>query len=140
MTTTGLSTLDHSLATTHEWLEDVREELSLEDREQALIVLRAVLHTLRDRLSVEETAEFAAQLPMLLQGLYYHGWTPAGKPLKIRDKQEFLGMIAERLMSNRPPEEAARAVFKMLSNRMTTGQIADTKGILPGEIREMWSD
>ncbi|MBE0534183.1 MAG: DUF2267 domain-containing protein [Phycisphaerae bacterium] len=140
MTTTGLTTLDHSLATTHEWLEDLREEMSLDDHEQALAVMRAVLQTLRDRLTVEEAAEFAAQLPMLLQGVYYHGWTPAGKPQKIRTRDEFLTLIADRLMGNRPPEESARAVFKVLANRMTAGQINDLKSTLPDEIRQLWSE
>ncbi len=140
MTTTGLATLDHSLATTQEWLEDLREEMSLEDQEQALVVLRAVLHTLRDRLTIEETADFAAQLPMLLQGLYYHGWSPAGKPQRIRDRNEFLRLIAERLMGNRPPEDSARAVFKVLSRRMTAGQIDDVKAVLPAEICELWPE
>jgi uncharacterized protein (DUF2267 family) len=30
-----------------------------------------VLHALRDRLTVEEASDLAAQLPMLIRGLYY---------------------------------------------------------------------
>ncbi|HEY5940705.1 MAG TPA: non-homologous end-joining DNA ligase [Gemmatimonadales bacterium] len=34
--------------------------------------------TLRDRLTVEETAHPGAQLPMLIRGSYYAGWEPSG--------------------------------------------------------------
>jgi uncharacterized protein (DUF2267 family) len=139
-TTTGLRTFDHSLATTQDWLKDVQQELSLADQQQAFVVTRAVLHTLRDRLTVEEAAQFAAQLPMLLQGLYYHEWKPGDKPLRIRDKDEFLGIIAERLMGRHAPEEAARAVFRVTEKRMTGGEIEDVKSILPAEIREIWPE
>ena len=33
-------------------------------------VLRAVLHALRDRVTVDVAAKFAAQLPTLLRGVY----------------------------------------------------------------------
>lgn len=140
MTTTGLKTFDHSLATTKEWLKDVKEEMGLADQQQAYEAMRAVLHTLRDRLTVEEATDFAAQLPMLLQGVYYHEWTTADKPLKIRDKEEFLGIIAEKLMGKHPPEDTARAVFKVFKQRITPGQISDVKNTLPPEIRELWAD
>lgn len=138
MTTTGLRTFDHSLATTKEWLKEVQDRLALGDQQQAFVVTRGVLHTLRDRLTVEETAQFAAQLPMLLQGLYYHEWSPMGKPEKVRSKEEFLGIIADRLMGKYPPEDAARAVFKVIEQRMTMGEVEDVKSILPAEIRSLW--
>lgn len=140
MVTIGLRTFDHSLATTREWLDDVKEELGLRDQEQAFEATRAVLHTLRDRLTVEEATDFAAQLPMLLQGLYYHEWTPTNKPDKVRDREEFLNKIAERLMGKYPPEDAARAVFRVLTRRMTEGEINDVKGSLPDEIANLWPE
>ena len=138
MTTTGVRTFDQSLETTREWLRDVQEEMGLDDEQRAFMVLRAVLQTLRDRLTIEETAHFAAQLPMLLQGVYYHGWTPKGKPEKIRDREEFLDRVAENLMRQHDPEEACRAVFSVVERRMTGGEIEDIKGTLPEAIRELW--
>jgi len=140
MTLTGLRTFDHSLATTREWLKDVQDELGLADMEQAFEVTRAVLHTLRDRLPVNETANFAAQLPMLLQGVYYHDWTPTDKPVKMRSKEEFLGLITERLMGKQPAEDGARAVFRVVANRMTAGEVTDIKNILPSDIRGLWPE
>jgi uncharacterized protein (DUF2267 family) len=138
MTTTGVRTFDQSLETTKQWLEEVREQMGLDDEQRAFRVMRAVLQALRDRLTVEEAAQFAAQLPMLLQGVYYHGWTPAGKPRKIRGRQEFLDRVAEGLLREHDPEEACRTVFRVLQEKMTGGEIEDVKRILPESIRDLW--
>ncbi len=137
-TPTGVRTFDQSLETTREWLQAVQEQMGLDDEQRAFRVLRAVLQTLRDRLTVEEAAQFAAQLPMLLQGVYYHGWTPTGKPLKIRSRQEFLDRVAEGLMRQHDPEEACRIVFRVLEEKMPGGVIEDVKRILPEPIRDLW--
>jgi uncharacterized protein (DUF2267 family) len=138
MTTTGVRTFDQSLQTTREWLQDLQEEMGLDDEQRAFTVLRAVLQTLRDRLTVGEAAHFAAQLPMLLQGVYYHGWTPKGKPEKIRSREEFLDRVAENLLRQHDPEEACRAVFRVVEHRMTAGEVEGIKGILPEPIRDLW--
>ena len=140
MTTTGLRTIDHSLNTTQEWLRDLVSELGVGDQEEAFVILRAVLHTLRDRLTIEEAAQFSAQLPMLLQGLYYHEWTPKGKPVKMRHLQEFLDAVAEKMMRDYDPEAACRAVFRVLTRHMPGGGIEDVKRILPESIRALWSE
>jgi uncharacterized protein (DUF2267 family) len=137
-TATGIRTFDQSLGTTREWLQEVQDLMGLDDEQRAFRVLRAVLQTLRDRLTVEEAAQFAAQLPMLLQGVYYHGWTPTGKPLKIRSRQDFLDRVAEGLMREHDPEEACRVVFAVLEHRMPGGEIEDVKSILPAPIRDLW--
>lgn len=138
VTTTGVRSFDTSLETTKEWLRDVQEEMGFDDEQRALRVVRAVLHTLRDRLPVEEAAKFAAQLPMILQGVYYHEWTPRGKPVKIRDRHEFLDRVAEELLRGDDPEEACRAVFAVLERQMPGGEVEDIKRILPESIRDLW--
>jgi uncharacterized protein (DUF2267 family) len=138
MSMTGVRTFDESLETTKQWLQEVQEQMGLDDEQRAFRVMRAVLQVLRDRLTVEEAAQFAAQLPMLLQGVYYHGWTPTGKPLKIRSRQEFLDRVAEGLLREHDPEEACRTVFGVLQEKMTGGEIEDVKRILPEAIRDLW--
>ncbi|MCE5186789.1 MAG: DUF2267 domain-containing protein [Planctomycetaceae bacterium] len=138
MTITGLRTLDHSLSVTQEWLKDVAEEMGLIDQQEAFVATRAVLHTLRDRLTVDEAAHFAAQLPILLQGVYYHDWTPRGKPVKMRSKEEFYAAVEEKLMSQYSPIEATRAVLNVIQSRMPCGQIDSIKNILPEELRDLW--
>ena len=78
---TKVSALDHAMQTAHTWINDVAREFDTEDREFAYRVLRAWLHTLRDRLTVEASAHFAAQLPDLIRG----SSTRAGIPARPRD-------------------------------------------------------
>src|SRR5574342_1185437 len=85
---------DTSLQKTQVWLNDVMAELDwTEQPQRAYLALRSVLHALRDRLTVEEAVQLGAQLPMLIRGFYYEGWTLTGKPHKERHKEEFVGHV-----------------------------------------------
>lgn len=130
----------HTLQTTHLWLKELAEELRCDDQHRAYLALKATLHALRDRLTVEEAVQLGAQLPLLIRGLYYEGWTPTGKPLKERHKREFLAHIEQafRREEDVDAEQVARAVFRVLSRRITAGEIEDVKHILPPELRELW--
>jgi uncharacterized protein (DUF2267 family) len=133
---------ENTLQTTNAWLTELMEELSWQDRHRAYQALRAVLHALRDRLTVEETADLGAQLPMLIRGLFYEGWNPRGKPVKERKKEDFLAHIAAAFRDDPKifPEGVAWAVFKVLQGRVSAGEIKDVKQILPAEIRALWPE
>jgi uncharacterized protein (DUF2267 family) len=94
---------------------------------------------LRDRLTVEEVAQLGAQLPMLIRGFYYEGWDSTRKPLKLRDREEFLSIVDEefRTRDTLNAELIARAVFRVLANRVAAGEIEDVKHVLPEEIRDL---
>ena len=94
MSVTSIAAIESSIHTTNTWLKELMEELGWDDRQRAYRALAVVLHALRDRLSVAEAADLGAQLPMLVRGLYYEGWTPKGKPIKERKREDFLAHIA----------------------------------------------
>jgi uncharacterized protein (DUF2267 family) len=126
---------------THQWLRDLQEELGWADEHRAERALKAGLHALRDRLTVNETVQVGSQLPVLLRGYYYEGWKPSGKPLKERHLEDFLEHIDRSFKPDEDvdAEEVARAVFRVLSRRISAGEIEDVKHILPGELRKLWS-
>lgn len=142
MSQTGVTAFDSTLQTTNVWLNDILEQLGWQDRHRAYHALRAVLHTLRDRLSVDQAAALAAQLPMLIRGFYYEGWHPAGKPIKERKKEDFLAHVAAAFRDDPDinPEDVARAVFQAIAKHVTPGEIKHVKFALPSEIRTLWSE
>ena len=135
---TGVHTLDQSISTLHEWLSDLNSELGFGDMEEAYVAMRAVLIALRDRLTVDEAADFAAQLPMLLQGVFYHGYKPGNKPIKMKTSQEFVNYVAKNLTRHIDPVKVIHAVFAVFKNHMSEGQISGLSNILPADITSLW--
>jgi len=142
MTMTGFDVFDRTLHKTNVWLKEIMAELGTEDRHRAYTALRATLQSLRDRLTVEEAAEFGAQLPLLVRGIYYEAWNPTRNPLKERHKRDFLARVGSHFTDQAAPldpEIAARAVFNVISNHVSQGEIEDVKHLLPEELRELWN-
>ena len=77
---------------------------------------------------------------MLIRGIYYEGWDPAAKPERLRHKEPFLEKIQQQFISDDlvDAEEIARAVFTVLENRVSEGEIQDIESILPADLRELW--
>lgn len=141
MSITGITAFDSSIHTTNIWLNDVLDRMGWRDKQRAYHALRAVLHTLRDRLTVEQAAALGAQLPLLIRGIYYEGWHPHGKPIKERKQEEFLAHIADAFREDPDarPEEVARTIFQVIAKHVTPGEIKHIKINLPDEIRSLWS-
>jgi uncharacterized protein (DUF2267 family) len=138
---TSHDVFDTTLQKTQVWLNDLSSELDWENKPQkAYLALRTVLHALRDRLTVEEAVQLGAQLPMLVRGFYYEGWTLKGKPRKERHKEDFLDHIKKAFKTNVTvnPQQICRAVFRVLVRHTSKGEIEDVKHILPKELQELW--
>jgi uncharacterized protein (DUF2267 family) len=121
------------------WLDDVLDELRTDDRQLAYAILGGVLHALRDRLPQSEVVDLGAQLPMLLRGLYYDGWTFHDRSTSLRKKDAFLRHVGKCVKrTDITPEEAVRVVFAVLARRVTAGEIRDVIGTLPETFDELW--
>ena len=138
---TAYELFDETIQKTQVWLNELRDELEWDHPAGVLAALRATLHTLRDRLSPGEAAQLGAQLPLLVRGLYYEGWRPAGEPWKERHREGFLARLKHEMhgyAEKKEPEAVARAVFRVLSRRVSEGEIDDVRQLLPTEIRDLW--
>jgi uncharacterized protein (DUF2267 family) len=142
MTSFGLEVFDSTIQQTHIWLKELMAEFGTTDRHQAYAALRAVLHALRDRLGPDEAAHLGAQLPLLVRGVYFEGWRPAGKPLKSRSADEFLEPVRQAFWQEQKltAERIASAVFALLARHVTAGEIADIVQALPAEVRALWPE
>ncbi len=139
MAMTGLDTLDTSVQKSEVWVKEIMGKLGWENRHRAYSALRSVLIVLRDNLTVEESADLSAQLPMVIRGLYYDRWQPSQVPARIRDKEEFLSRVADEL--NDPgvdSEKVVRSVFDVLKDKITQGEIDDVRGMMPHELKDLW--
>lgn len=142
MSATGLRAFDSTIEKTHIWLNELLGDLRWgDDRQKAYSVMRATLHALRDRLTVDQAAHLGAQLPMLIRGIYYEGWVPSDKPLRQRSKEEFLDHVQQEIADpSIDVEQATRAVFRLLDKRITEGEIGDIRNSMPAGVKLLWPE
>jgi uncharacterized protein (DUF2267 family) len=140
MKTTGISTLDHAPQVVAEWLNALGGALNWSDKPRAYKLLRETLHALRDFLPPDEAVDLAAQLPVLVRGFYFDGWNPSATPAHPRGKQAFVERIGAKL-SDLPPDELERAisaVFDLLRQKVSPGEIDQVAHALRKPLRELW--
>lgn len=133
--------IERTVQKTHVWLHDICEELRTKDERLAYHAMRAVLHAIRDRLSIDDAAAFGAQLPLLVRGIYYEGWQPHDKPLRVRKAEEFLLLVAGNLAQDMElalePRRALDAVFGTLQAHADPGAVDKVFRALPPDIQSL---
>lgn len=142
MSATGLEVFDKTIHETNSYVKIVMRELETDDRRMAFGALRGALHALRDNLDVQVGAHLAAQLPMLVRGLFYEGWNPEAAPARARHLDEFLELVSQHLppQLQRYPEEAARSAFAALRERVDNGELQKVIGCMAKGLHTLWSD
>jgi uncharacterized protein (DUF2267 family) len=131
--------IDRSAEQAHIWLRELATELGAEDHRAAYRALRAVLHTTRDRLTVEESAQLAAQLPTMVRGIYYEGWKPSRVPARYHDVDSFLASVRDEgmLAGETEASVAVGAVAQLLRRHVSEGEIDDVLAVLPESLRPL---
>jgi uncharacterized protein (DUF2267 family) len=139
MPTHTIDAIERSVQKSNEWVAELAGELGTEDRAKAWRALRAYLQVLRDRLTIDEAAQLAAQLPHLLRGVMYEGFDPGHQPEKIRDRETFLARLAERAQLSGTDDAArvAAAATRVLRRHVSGGEMDDVLSQLPREIRDV---
>src|SRR5687767_2291216 len=102
MSTTDLDVFDAAVQQANLWLKQVAEELHTDNRREAYLALRGTLHALRDNLVIDEAADLAAQLPMLVRGVFYEGWDPSKTPVRDRSRDAFVERVGRAFDRARP--------------------------------------
>ena len=126
-----------SLEKTNLILKDIEQAYGwpAERRDQSYAALRTVLHLLRDRLPVEEGAQFAAQLPVLVRGVYYEGWKPTDVPIKL-NREDFLYEVRQgfRYDVEGGAESVVRTVLNALRRHISEGEWEDVRASVPRDL------
>lgn len=140
MSSKGLEVIDHTVQLTHEWINEMTERLDWSEPKQALRLMRVTLHELRDRLPVEEVAQLSAQLPLLIRGMFFEGWSPGKDYKPPRSVDAFVASIEKQVgnvVEYRGVEDIEE-VFRLLENRISWGETEDIRAILPSTLRTLW--
>ncbi len=129
-----LDVIDRTVAKTYEWLHMVAERDEFDDVHRAYQVLRAVLHALRDRVEPNVAAHVAAQLPLLVRGIFYEGWDPAKTPMRM-SLADFLARVEKEagLKGTSEAEEATRAVMTVCWAELGEGTMGHLISVLPSD-------
>jgi len=140
MTGLGLPIFDKAIQDANSWLNDIMYELDWQDKHRAFTLLRSTLHTLRDRLHVNENAHFAAQLPTLIRGVFYEGYQPAKYSADIRHKDQFVDAVMA-VFGDNPKDDPVATVsgaLNVIADHISEGEMDDIKATLPADIRKLW--
>jgi uncharacterized protein (DUF2267 family) len=132
---TKASSIDHSAQVASSWVDDVAREFDTLDKAFAYRVLRAWLHCLRDRLTVETSAQFASQLPDLLRGVFYENWEPNKVPTKFGVDGYIQRFAEEAGIATRDVSPAAATTTAALLHHLPVDLIDKVFERLPTEIR-----
>ncbi|HLT02241.1 MAG TPA: DUF2267 domain-containing protein [Geminicoccaceae bacterium] len=128
---TGIEAFDRTLQLARPWLKDLTARLSTEDRHRAIWrCTRCAIGSRWTRRSIRE-----GQLPLLARGFYDEGRRPGRSRLEGGVPGAYQGRVP---LLGFEPGPAARAVFGLLAERVTAGEIEDVKGMWPEPIRELW--
>jgi len=130
-------TLDQSIGKTNAWLAEIAAEFGTEDRQFAYRVTRAWLLALRDRLPVPVAANFAAQLPEVLRGVFYGGWSPSRVPVKFGPREYVLRFARDGGIHDADVPRAARLVTKAVRRHVSGGALDEALDVLPPDLSQL---
>ncbi len=108
-------------------------------------ILRAVLHAFRNRISIAESLQLIAQLPMLIKAIYVDGWRLKNEARELRHLGDFIEAVREEggpatlsdFVTDYEVEQAIHAVFRALKRQVSEGEIRDILATLPLELRPL---
>ena len=123
-----------------EWIKDLQREVSFLKPTDAYHLLRAVLHAIRDQLSIHESAHLSAQLPLLIRGVYYECWNPPQGSHKSASKDEFFNAVLDHLGPavelKVDLQEGVASVWRVLFRHVSEGEMRDVIHSLSPTLRD----
>ncbi len=128
----------------NQFLSQLADELNMpNDKERALRMLKSVLHSLRNRISPEESSQFFAQLPMMIKAIYVDGWQIGKHQKRISNFDEFVSEVYElgggykgiTFGDRMEAERAIQSVLKVLKQYISEGEFNDVLVSMPAKLQ-----
>jgi uncharacterized protein (DUF2267 family) len=140
--TTGIDVLEKSEQETNIWLNEIGERLDTADRRKAFNALRATLHAARDRVGPDNALHLAAQLPLLIKGLFFENWRPSETPTREREKETFLANVDAEVYRGLglDTEQAVKAVLEVLAGHIDGSEIEKLRRLFPDNMRDLFPE
>jgi uncharacterized protein (DUF2267 family) len=137
MSRAGHDAFNHAMHTANTWLADIGAAFDTDDRHYCQRTLRAWLHCLRDRLTIDAAAKFGAQLPELLRGMYYDGWEPHKVPVKYGVDDYVRRFSAQANIRTAQVPTVAATITEVIADHMSPGQLTEAFAEFPTDLRSM---
>lgn len=141
MTHTTIAGFTQAAQQAQQWVNELAAELEWSEQ-RAYHLLRSVLHAVRDWLTLDEMTDLAAQLPVLIRGIYFEGWNPNRTPVAERKKEDFVARIQADFARDRlnEPDAAIAAVFALLDRHVSPGEIAQVRHSMKKHLQQLWPE
>jgi uncharacterized protein (DUF2267 family) len=112
------------------------------------IILRSVLHTLRDRISMGESLNLLSQLPMFIKAVYVDNWEYRDKPLPLKTREDFYNAVEKHQSLYGEKQfnwinstaEIVQTVLTTLGKYVSQGEFEDVISQLPVELKELFRE
>lgn len=141
---TNIVALDRAISHTMEWIDDIQDELGWESKDKTYQATKAVLQSVRDRLQFSEVVHLSANLPLIMKGMLFDGYSLKNKPERIRDLEGFLEYVqanydaSMRDMIN--PEDTVVTVLNVLNAHIGGGELTKVAVNMPAPIQRLFRE
>lgn len=129
------------------FLNEYAKQLGIgKDTEKAGRIFVSTMHALREIISVEESLQFIAQLPMFLKGAYVNGWNPKKRKPGIKHVDEFIELVKQfdgpsaihdYGEENDLAETYIDVTFLFLRRYVSLGEMEDIRNELPKDLKSL---
>lgn len=125
-----------------EWMNKIAAEMEVSP-EKAFRITRAILHAIRNQISVEESFQWMSQMPIIWKGMYVDGWNLNQPFERIHHLNDWLNSIrAEEVTSaavdfgnDIQMRETLTGFFHALSKKMSRQQLLQLSDLFTEEIK-----
>lgn len=139
--------LENHIQEVNEYINHLAEELGHpKEKQRVMIIWRAVMHTIRDRIQISESFDLISPLPMILKGIYTLGWKYTETPPYDFTTIEQMKTQVKALQNqygeqefgwSKPTDEIISIVLDSLQKYLPEGQIEHIRNQLPQQIKSL---